>query len=103
MLTRLSKDVICVKDIQSNLIEEAFFILKSNGLEEMDTNNKRRDIAMLEIGDLIEDYSTKLKIENEQYRKETERKVKMKNTKMKIILLAMTFLVTCLIVVLANL
>ena len=103
MLTRLSKDVICVKDIQSNLIEEAFFILKNNGLEEMDTNNKRRDIAMLEIGDLIEDYSTKLKIENEQYRKETERKVKMKNTKMKIILLAMTFLVTCLIVVLANL
>ena len=82
MLTRLSKNVVCVKDIPSNLIEEAFFILKdTNEMGDSKGDNKREKIAMIEINDMVDEYTRKIKSENE---KQKISRIKLKNKLMKI-------------------
>ena len=59
MNTHTNKKVVCVKDIPSNLIEEAIFILKSDVIE--NENNKstgtRKEIILKETEDLVKEYS----------------------------------------------
>lgn len=100
MLTDLSKNVIFIKDIQSNLIDEAFFILKH------DDNNsnskyakKRREIIMTEINEIIKEYSMKFQSERERTRKqEANKKAKQKKIKKNIFLFAVIFVATCFII-----
>lgn len=67
MITRINKNVICIKDIPSNLIEEAIFILKtSNGKEKsFSIKSKNKDIIMSEVNEIIKDCSNKLEVERE--------------------------------------
>lgn len=71
MITNVSKNVICVKDIPSNIIEEAIFILKSD--RETRKNDKlkinRKEIATREAEDFLKDYMDKMERE-EIYEKE---------------------------------
>ena len=59
MNTHTNKKVICVKDIPSNLIEEAIFILKTDGIEENNSKLKfaRKDIILKETEELVKEYS----------------------------------------------
>ena len=59
MKTHTNKKVICVKDIPSNLIEEAIFILKTDGIEENNSKLKfaRKDIILKETEELVKEYS----------------------------------------------
>ena len=54
MISNLSKNVICVKELPSNLIEEAFFILKmsENKLDDK-YEKKRKEIIMAEINEIV--------------------------------------------------
>ena len=62
MITKLNKNVLHVKDIPSNLIEEAILILK---IDDKKIKNKTKEILMIEANELIEDYGAKLKVECE--------------------------------------
>lgn len=62
MITKLNKNVLHVKDIPSNLIEEAILILK---IDDKKIKNKTKEILMIEANELIEDYGAKLKAECE--------------------------------------
>ncbi|MBQ9267797.1 MAG: hypothetical protein IJ217_05955 [Clostridia bacterium] len=100
MLTRLSKNVVCIKDIPSNLIEEAFFILKeSSGETEGKYTSKRKEIVMSEINEMINDYAQKIQNEkNEQRKKEIEARDKLRKVKLKTLVIAAAFIVSCLII-----
>ena len=58
MNTRINKKVICVKDIPSNVIEEAIFILKNDVSD--DENKKRnmirKEIILKETEELVKEY-----------------------------------------------
>ena len=94
MNTSINKKVICVKDIPSNLIEEAIFILKTDS--ENITNEKinlmRKEIILKETEELVQEYEDefeKIEIEDE----EIEIKYN-KDLKIKIVLVGI--LITCL-------
>ncbi len=57
MITHINKNVICIKDIPSNLVEEAILILKT---DRENTNKKRlktkNEIIMQESNDFISDF-----------------------------------------------
>ena len=59
MNTSINKKVVCVKDIPSNLIEEAIFILKSDVVT--NENKKieliRKEIILKETEDFLKEYS----------------------------------------------
>lgn len=59
MNTSINKKVICVKDIPSNLIEEAIFILKSDVVtnENKKTELIRKEIILKETEDFLKEYS----------------------------------------------
>ena len=95
MITRLSKNVVCIKDIPSNLIEEAFFILKTNGKVES-KEPKRKEIIMNEIDELIQEYSVKFQAEKEQKRKDDiAQKNKLRKIKTRTFWLAIAFVAIC--------
>lgn len=93
MNTHTNKKVVCVKDIPSNLIEEAIFILKSDVVENKNSksNFTRKEIILKETEDLVREYSDEFdRIEVEQ----EESKFKIVNDyKIKIVLA--TVLVLC--------
>ena len=51
MITNTNKNIICVKDIPSNIIEEAIFILKPNVDEEC--VDMRKEIAREEAEEFL--------------------------------------------------
>lgn len=67
MITNINKKVICVKDIPSNIIEEAFFILKSevNSPKNEKTKINRKEIATREAEVFLEEYMKKFEKENQ--------------------------------------
>ncbi len=94
MLAKLGKNVVCIKNIPSNLIEEAFFILKDiDESDEIEYGGKRRELALKEIDEMTDEYTKTIKVEIE---KERERVMKLKNKLLKIkiisLLIACTFL-----------
>ena len=54
MTSNTNKNVICVRDIPSNIIEEAIFILKEDVDE--DTVNIRKEIARDEAEEFLSEY-----------------------------------------------
>lgn len=102
MITRINKNVICIKDIPSNLIEEAIFILKtSNGKEKSFTiKSKNKDIIMSEVNEIIKDCSNKLEIEQETAKiqekndREKLKRIKVNVTTAAIIIAIVFFLIS---------
>lgn len=101
MITRLNKNVICIKDIPSNLIEEAIFILKTNESEPL--KRKSKDIIINEADNIIKECSLKLQEEINQTRiNELKAKNKLKKIKTNSITLAITFIIISLIIYLCK-
>lgn len=98
MITRLNKNVICIKDIPSNLIEEAIFILKTND-EKEPLKTKNKDIILNEADSIIKECSTKLQEEiSSQRLNELKAKNKLKKIKSNSLAVAVMFVVLSLIV-----
>lgn len=94
MNTHTNRKVVCIKDIPSNLIEEAFFILKTEDIEANCKNAKtiRHEIILKETEDLVKEYTdefSKMKYEEEIA------KNKKQDIKMKIILGTIFFALVC--------
>lgn len=85
MITKLNKNVMLVKDIPSNLIEEVILILKT---EDKKIKSKTREILMLEAKEIIDDCSTKLENERDEKRK-MERALENKKRRQKANLMAL--------------
>ena len=68
----MGKKVVCIKDIPSNLIEEAIFILKTDTLESKKENLeiKTKEIILNEAEEIVNEYERKYesdkKLENEK-------------------------------------
>ena len=67
VITHINKNVVCIKDIPSNLIEEAIFILKT-GTEGIDKKWKKskNEIIVQESNDLIDDFMISFKKKKEE-------------------------------------
>ena len=101
MITRINKNVVCVKEIPSNLIEEAIFILKTSDNKEkgFTIKNKNKDIVMTEVNEIIKDCSSKIEIdfENEKNDEKKERE-KLKRTKVNTITTIIIVSVICFLI-----
>ena len=67
MIINLGKKIICIKDIPSNIIEEAVFILKSNVVNNKETKyiESTKEIILNEAEEIIDEYSKKFLEERE--------------------------------------
>lgn len=95
MITRINKNVISIKDIPSNLIEEAIFILKTNedNGKGLTVKNKNKDIIMTEVNEIIKDCSNKLEMEHENIKRiEKRQSDKLKRLKVNIVTTAIIIL-----------
>ncbi len=95
MITNTNKKVICIKDIPSNLIEEAIFILKTD----IDASNeklkkKRKEIIENEAESLLNDYMDDVSDYDYEYENETE-KLNFRNKKIKAILITVSAVIVC--------
>ena len=61
----MGKKIICVKDIPSNLIEEAIFILKPNAVEnkKVTIEEKFKEIVLGETEDITNEYINRIQEE----------------------------------------
>ena len=99
MITNTNKKVICIKDIPSNLIEEAIFILKTD----IDASNeklkkKRKEIIENEAESLLNDYMDDVSDYDYEYETETEtetEKLNFRNKKIKAILITVSAVIVC--------
>ncbi len=97
MITNTNKKVICIKDIPSNLIEEAIFILKTD----IDASNeklkkKRKEIIENEAESLLNDYMDDVSDYDYEYENETEtEKLNFRNKKIKAILITVSAVIVC--------
>lgn len=97
MNTHTNKKVVCVKDIPSNIIEEAIFILKSDETDckNLKTSSARKEIILRETEDLVNEYS------NEFTNVEFENKKNIsivRNLKLKILLSTIAIVLVCYLV-----
>ncbi|MBR3887849.1 MAG: hypothetical protein IKJ32_01990 [Clostridia bacterium] len=74
MTSNTNKNVICVKDIPSNIIEEAIFILKED-IDE-DTVDIRKEIARDEAEEFLSEYV--IDLENIHRKNIKEKKINLK-------------------------
>ena len=91
-----NKKVICVRDIPSNLIEEAIFILKSDDeIENKKTKESRKQIILRETEDFVKKYTDEFsRLKND----EKDIIDYKKDLKFKIILCGVLVVVTCYLV-----
>lgn len=68
MIMHSDKRVVCVKDIPSNIIDEAIFILKENIVEnqEEESEEKNREIILSEAEEIVNEYISKMQYETEE-------------------------------------
>lgn len=91
-----NKKVICVKDIPSNLIEEAIFILKSDDeIANKKTKESRKQIILRETEDFVKKYTDEFSRLKNDEKDVIEYK---KDLKSKIILCGVLVVVTCYLV-----
>lgn len=91
-----NKKVICVKDIPSNLIEEAIFILKSDDeIANKKTKESRKQIILRETEDFVKKYTDEFSRLKNDEKDVIEYK---KDLKLKIILCGVLVVVTCYLV-----
>ena len=62
MVIRMGKKIVCIKEIPSNLIEEAIFILKSDVIENQDNKyeGQTKEILLDEAEHIVAEYVSKL-------------------------------------------
>ena len=84
MVTKINKNVLLVKEIPSNLIEEAILILKT---DDKKIKQKTKEILMIEANEIINDCSNKLQSEYDNLRK-AEREAVNKRRRQKINLIS---------------
>lgn len=77
MIMHMGKKIICIKDIPSNLIEEAIFILKSDELKKRNSKLeiKTKEIILDEAEVIVDEYVKKIQDEKN---KELETKINKK-------------------------
>lgn len=94
MIMNLGKKIICVKDIPSNIIEEAIFILKSNIVDNKNTKFEMRtkEIILDEAEEIIDEYLEKIQEERKTEDSKTER---IKQIKKELICIFGLFIITC--------
>lgn len=65
MIMNLGKRIICIKEIPSNLIDEAIFILKPNATEKKNSalEEKTKQVIMNEAQDITNEYVNTLQYE----------------------------------------
>lgn len=91
MITNTNKKVICVKDIPSNIIEEAIFILKTDITSSSEKiEKKRKEIIESEAQNFLKDYMDEIP----EY-EINEEKRDFKNTKIKVILVTIGVVALC--------
>lgn len=93
MIMRMGKKIICIKDIPSNLIEEAIFILKSDDLKNKNPKLeiKTKEIILDEAEVIVEEYVKKIQDEN---KKEKEIRIsKVEQVKKEAIYLISVFII----------
>lgn len=91
MITNINKKVICVKDIPSNIIEEAIFILKTDVASPNEKiEKKRKEIVENEAKSFLKDYMDDIP----QY-EEAEEKKNYKNIRIKAIIISISAVVLC--------
>lgn len=101
MITRINKNVICIKDIPSNLIEEAIFILKTSNDKEKSfaIKSKNKDIIMSEVNEIIRDCSNKLEVEQETAKiQEKNDREKLKKIKVRVVTSAVIITIVCFLI-----
>ena len=87
--------MICVKDIPSNLIEEAIFILKSDAVKSDNTKTIliRKEIILKETEDFVKEYSDEFdRIEIEE---NEDSKYSINNLKIKLVLVGVLIASVC--------
>ena len=100
MITKLNQNVLLVKDVPSNLIEEVILILKT---EDKKIKNKTKEVLMIEAKEIINDCSVKLQKEYEtKRREENEREYKRRKQKVNLITIAGFILFTITIALMSN-
>ena len=94
MITNINRKVICVKELPSNLIEEAIFILKTDIDEHKNLKTKREknELILKETEDFIHMYSLDL-----EKQKMNEKKM-LQQRRWKIIIGAVAFSLICLLI-----
>lgn len=86
MITKINKNVMLVREIPSNLIEEVILILKT---EDKKIKDKTKEILMLEAKEIINDCSEKIQKERDEIRK-IEREIENKRRRQKANLMALS-------------
>ncbi len=99
MNTHTNKKVVCVKDIPSNLIEEAIFILKSDDGDSKNPKTKmtRKELIEKETEDLVMEYSSEF-FKNEKKEEKSLENKRMQNRKLKVVLGAVMVALICYLV-----
>ena len=94
MLTNFCRNVLYVKDIHSNIIEEAFFVLKNNDVKNIKMCN---EIAMSEIDSIIDTFLMTFNKEKEDKNKMAKAKNELKKVKIITSLCISAFVISCII------
>ncbi len=96
MITDIGKKIISIKDIPSNIIEEAIFILKSdvNNVKNEKIRDKQKEIVRAEAEDFVKDYVIKIQEDTEAKKQEKY----LKNVKIKAMLISIIAVISCLII-----
>lgn len=93
MVMHMGKKVVCVKDIPSNLIEEAIFILKTNDKEpSAKLEQKTNEIILEEAENIISEYVLKIQKNNDS---EEENLKKIKQFKFEVCYVVALFVIVC--------
>ena len=93
MITNTNKNIVCVKNIPSNIIEEAIFILK-NDLESSKKEKivkMKNEIFLNESESIIKEYSL-------EFEKERVEKLKVKKKMLKVIIGTLVIIMFCIAV-----
>lgn len=94
MITNINKKVICVKEIPSNIIEEAIFILKTDVTSSNEkVEKKRKEIIESEAQNFLKDYMDNIP----EYEIDEEKK-DFKSVKIKAILITIGAVALCYLV-----
>ena len=93
MIMHMGKEIICIKDIPSNLIEEAIFILKSDDLKNRNQKLelKTKEIILDEAEVIIDEYVKR--IQEDKIREKEIMMNKMKQVKKEAIYLMGLFMI----------
>lgn len=95
MIMHLGKKIICVKDIPSNIIEEAIFILKTNVVDNKNTKLelKTKEIILDEAEEIVDEYIEK--IHDERKIANQNNSEKLNQIKKEIIYILGLFIIAC--------